>query len=127
MRIASAECAVRTYMDVVFLRERTTIHSDPVPPAVERAVIRPSNFVHERRVVMMMGRLNTNQPLSWCDLGILAVFGCSAFREDISNTHKYVYVCFLSSIDRFATLAEEKRQVESRARRLLRSDRYRGY
>lgn len=22
---------VRTYMDVVFLRERTTIHSDPVP------------------------------------------------------------------------------------------------
>lgn len=28
---------------------------------------------------------------------------------------------------RFATLAEEKRQVESRARRLLRSDRYRGY
>eukprot|EP00903_Cladosiphon_okamuranus_P011979 g11250.t1 len=29
--------------------------------------------------------------------------------------------------DRFTTLAEEKRQVESRARRLLRSDRFRGY
>ncbi|CAM9180956.1 unnamed protein product, partial [Ectocarpus sp. 12 AP-2014] len=30
-------------------------------------------------------------------------------------------------VERFATMAEEKRQMESKARRLLRSDRYRGY
>lgn len=47
-----------------------------------------------------------------------------------SSLQSYAVVCVrlpICSRVRFATMAEEKRQMESKARRLLRSDRYRGY